>query len=834
MIFNRRLLFFSVLNSCLPGCMKPVFGLLLSVFPFFGLAQSVTVWDKGSLQPVENAEISGLSAGKTVSHFTTRSGTADLTPLADTVRLTFRRVGYQTAAYTLAQLRTMNFAVLLTEKQLDLNEVVVAATRTPEPQSHVAQSIRVFTRDELRFLHQPTMAEVLQQSGQVAVQKSQLGGGSPILRGFEANKVLIVVDGVRMNNAIFRGGHLQNILSLDNAVADRVEVVLGPGSVLYGSDALGGVIYVQTLSPRLNSSGGAGAKGSRMGVSRINANGFVRYSSAMNEKTAHADWNVGFRQWAFISSVTASDFGNLRQGKQRNTETGQLGLRPFYAAYENNIDVKRVNPDPTRQTPTGYKQLDLLQKVLFQPNEQTRHLLNVQFSTSTDIPRYDRLTETDARGNLSHAQWYYGPQKRLLTAYNLTKQFSAGLADELTMVAAYQSIEESRHNRRFGNYGLQHRTEQVGVWTLNADLKKKLSSTHTLRYGLEATYNTVRSTAYRENVQTGQLDPLDTRYPDGGANTQSLAGYASGTADVTSRSTLTYGVRYARNRLFATFNDKTFFPFPFNTITQQADAFTGSLGWVTRLPGAWRLSGSLASGYRVPNVDDLAKVFESVAGTLIVPNPGLKPERTYTLDAGIHKQIAERVSLEADGFYTMYANAITTQPGTLNGQNQVQYNGQTSRIVTQTNAQQARLYGASGQVAADLTPSLTLFGTITYTRGRIQTDTTDFPLDHIPPLYGKGGLRLTIKQFRAEANVLFNGWKRLSDYNLVGEDNVIYATAQGMPAWQTINLRASYQVNKYMQVQVSLENILDRNYRVFASGISAPGRNLVLTLRGTL
>ncbi|AUD07370.1 TonB-dependent receptor [Spirosoma pollinicola] len=721
-------------------------------------------------------------------------------------------------------MRSLNFMVLLAEKQLELNEVVVAANRTAEPVSRLAQSIRVITRNELRFLNQPTMAEVLQQSGQVLVQKSQLGGGSPILRGFEANKVLIVVDGVRMNNAIFRGGHLQNILTVDNAALERVEVALGPGSVVYGSDALGGVIYVQTLAPRLSGS----AK------TAVNANGFVRYSSAMQEKTAHADWNVGFQKWAFTTSLTASDFGDLRQGKQRSVDMGQLGLRPFYAGHENNVDVKLVNTDPSIQVSSGYKQIDLLQKVLFQPTDRTRHLLNVQFSTSSDIPRYDRLTEVDAKGNLSHAQWYYGPQQRLLASYGLTKQFTSGIADELTFIAAYQSIEESRHNRRFSNYGLQHRTEQVGVWTMNADLKKKLADTHTLRYGLEATYNTVRSTAYRENIFTGKVDPLDTRYPDGGANTQSLAGYMSGTVNVSDRSTLTYGGRYAYNRLYAKFNDKTFFPFPFDDITQQAGALTGSLGWVTRLPGAWRLASSLSSGYRVPNVDDLAKVFESVVGTLIVPNPNLKPERTYTLDASSQKRLAERVSLEVDAFYTVYNNAITTRPGTLNGQSQLVYNGQTSRIVTQRNAQQARLYGASAQITADLTQTLTLFGTVTYTKGRILTDTTAYPLDHIPPVYGKGGLRLTIRQFRAEANVLFNGWKRLKDYNLSGEDNIVYATPQGMPAWQTINVRASYQVNRYVQVQASLENILDRNYRVFASGISAPGQNLVLSLRGTL
>ncbi len=803
--------------------MKQIF-IFISLLPAFAAAQSIRVQSKTSLQPIETVEIRGAPTQSTPSQFTDRVGAADVSAMADAAQLSFRRVGYQTATYTLAQLRAMNFMVLLAEKQIELNEVVVSANRTTESQARVAQSIRVLSRDELRFLNQPTMAEVLQQSGQVLVQKSQLGGGSPILRGFEANKILMVVDGVRMNNAIFRGGHLQNILAIDNAAAERVEVALGPGSVVYGSDALGGVIYVQTLSPRLSSSS----------TPTVSANGFVRYSSAMNEKTGHADWNLGFRKWALTSSVTASEFGDLRQGAQRNSDIGQLGLRPFYAGYENKTDVKLTNPDPDNQTPSGYKQIDLLQKVLFQPNDRTQHLLNIQFSTSTDIPRYDRLSETDAKGDLSHAQWYYGPQKRLLTAYSLTKQFTAGIADELKVIAAYQDIEESRHNRRFGNYGLQHRTERVGVWTLNTDLKRNLTTRHTLRYGLEGTYNTVQSTAYRENLQTGSIDPLDTRYPDGGASTQSLAGYASGTVDVTSRSTLTYGARYAYNRLYAKFNDKAFFPFPFSDITQQSGALTGSLGWVTRLPGGWRLAGSLASGYRVPNVDDLAKVFESAAGTLIVPNPNLKPERTYTLDAGIHKQIGDCVSLEVEGFYTLYNNALTAQPGTLNGQSQIDYNGRPSRVVTQTNAQKARLYGANVQLSVNLTSSLTLFGTVTYTRGRVQTDTTAFPLDHIPPFYGKSGLRLTIKQFRAEANVLFNGWKRLSDYNPSGEDNLAYATTQGIPAWQTINLRSSYQVNRYVQIQASLENVLDRNYRVFASGISAPGRNLVLTLRGTL
>jgi hemoglobin/transferrin/lactoferrin receptor protein len=80
---------------------------------------------------------------------------------------------------------------------------------------------------------------------------------------------------------------------------------------------------------------------------------------------------------------------------------------------------------------------------------------------------------------------------------------------------------------------------------------------------------------------------------------------------------------------------------------------------------------------------------------------------------------------------------------------------------------------------------------------------------------------------------MYNGWKRVKDYNQVGEDNLPYATPQGTPAWYTLNVRMAYQLNKMLQAQLALENILDRNYRVFASGISAPGRNLIITLRAS-
>lgn len=125
-------------------------------------------------------------------------------------------------------------------EEVSLNETVVAASRGSQARTAVAQQVRVIRRTEIERMNAPSTADLLSNTGQVFVQKSQQGGGSPVIRGFEASRVLLVVDGVRMNNAIYRAGHLQNVITMDNAALDRAEVLFGPASTVYGTDALGG------------------------------------------------------------------------------------------------------------------------------------------------------------------------------------------------------------------------------------------------------------------------------------------------------------------------------------------------------------------------------------------------------------------------------------------------------------------------------------------------------------------------------------------------------------------------------------------------------------------
>ena len=208
----------------------------------------------------------------------------------------------------------------------------------------------------------------------------------------------------------------------------------------------------------------------------VSGNSFVRTGSANGEKTFHFDLNLAGEKVAAFTSFTVSDLGDLKMGKHINPSLGEaFGLRQNYVvrAADNLSDELVANTDPYRQKYSGYRQTDFLQKISFKSSERVLHTFNLQYSTSTDVPRYDRLTDPGA-GNvgLKYAVWNYGPQKRLLTYYKLQVDDLGKFADRMTATLSYQQIEESRHQRKFNNNNLQSRVEQVDVAALTIDFQK--------------------------------------------------------------------------------------------------------------------------------------------------------------------------------------------------------------------------------------------------------------------------------------------------------------------------------------------------------------------------
>jgi hemoglobin/transferrin/lactoferrin receptor protein len=803
--------------------MKKIITLIFLLTTGITFAQKVRVINKTDLQPISNCSI--YNVDKTVSVTTDNKGIADISTFKNSDKLTFSHISFNPVEFDKSTFTAKITDIQLTIAVINLQEVVLSANKVEEKYRDLPVRVDIIPVRTIMFGNPQTTGDLLQQNGTVYVQQSQLGGGSPVLRGMETNRVLTVIDGVRMNNAIYRAGHIQNIITIDPNMLSRVEVVHGPGSVIYGSDAMGGVMHFYTRNPVLSNNDKVFTLGNAM----------LRYSSAANEYSQSFNVNVGGKKIAALLGASTKDIGDLRQGSKRDEKYGDWGKCLYYAERIDGKDVMTANGDPLIQKNSGYSQYDLFGKVLFKPSPNYSLTLNMQYSNSSNIPRYDRLTEmTDEK--LTYAEWYYGPQTRGLVSLKSEWLQPVKLYDHFQITAAYQYISEDRINRKFGKSKAKHQEETVKVFSLNVDFMKKVFGKSELRYGLEGVFNQVDSKAYNKNINNGEVT-LDaaSRYPDGGDNMKNFAAYASNNWEINKKLIFSQGIRFNNISLDAEYTQAMMdlIKFPFDAkISQNNTAVNGSLGLVYMPGNDWRFATNLSTGFRAPNIDDLTKLNDFSSTITIVPNPDLKPENAYSAELTIGKTFNNVLQIEFTGFYTILKDAFVIQPFTYNGQDSIVFDGNLTAVQAMQNATQATIYGFEGNVLAQLSKSLSLRSTLTYTYGHIKAE--DEPLDHIPPLFGLTSIKLDLSKFTGEFYARYNAWKHIEDYSPSGEDNQQYATVDGMPAWFTLNLRASYQFNRNVSLQAGTENILDKHYRNFASGISAPGRNVFVTLRGTL
>lgn len=673
-------------------------------------------------------------------------------------------------------------------------------------------------------LNPTNMADALERSGEVFVQRSQLGGGSPVVRGFEANRLLLVVDGIRMNTAIFRAGHLQNLLRIDPNSVGMVEVVSGSGSSIYGSDALGGVISINTQAAAKAKDGKK--KEFQSGLTLRNSSGNFQYFD--QENLVNVWMNAGFKKWGVRTSLTLGSFGDLRQGAIKPNESWGSNV---YVSNVNSQDISNSNPNPLVQKRSGYQQLDIQQRWVYDTEKGFRHQLNFQYSMSSNVNRYDRLSEQQYNQKPVYAEWHYGPEMRALAAYqidffNLTKWFDTG-----KIIASFQMNNESRITRKFENPNQTARSEEVLSYNINGDWAKNFGL-FKFFYGFEGYYNSVKSEAFAENILTREVSNASTRYPAGGSSVSNAAVYTSFQRDFLKKITITAGLRYTYNLLKSDFGNQSFYPFPFQTATQKNAILCGQIGLIYRPINRLDIKLNLSQGFRAANVDDLSKVFDSNPGMLVVPNIDLKAERTETFDGSLNWNKNGRFSLNAGAFYTLLHDAIVSAKSTFDGADSVMYDGTLSEVRTNINAQQAYIQGANIGLTWKVISNYSIHTSMHITEGKFRTDSSDQRLAHIPPLYGKIAIERSLnRKWSGSIWMMFNAEKPLKMYNVNGEDNLQYATPSGTPAWQTFNVQISWNPKKTMLLSAACENILDTQYRVFSSGISAPGRLIRLTLK---
>lgn len=781
--------------------------------------QTIIIKDLATRRPIQGATMQVASSA--VGAITDAQGKADISAMRGADSIFIRYIGYRTALFSYAQLAARNFLVELEEDRLSLDAVVVSATRWQQSRRETPARISAIRPGAVMLQNPQTAADMLSLSGEVFIQKSQLGGGSPMIRGFSTNRVLITVDGVRMNTAIFRSGNLQNVISLDPFAAENAEVVFGPGSIIYGSDAIGGVMNFYTLTPGFSGNDTPLVKGSAA----------LRYTSANAEKTGHFNLSAGWKNLALLSSVTYSDYGDLLMGNNGPDDY----LRPTYAIRIAGRDSVVQNPNPRRQVPTGYNQLNLMQKLRWRPAERWDVQYGFHYSTTSSYSRYDRLLRP--RGNtLRSAEWDYGPQVWMMNHLTLAHAGPSGLYDHAALRLAHQFFEESRIERDLNSARRMIRTEKVNAWSANLDLEKQWrAGKHRLFYGVEYVYNKVQSTGEDENIETGILSPAASRYPDG-ATWHSAAAYLSWRNRLNERVSLQSGMRYNFNGLDAEF-DHTFFPFPFSEARLRAGALTGNLGMVFSPAPSWQLNANAATGFRSPNVDDVGKVFDSTPGNVVVPNPDLKPEYAWNFEIGAAKAFGDILKVDITGFFTYLNNALVRRNFTLNGQDSILFGGDMSRVQAIQNAAFATVWGIQAGLELKLPAGFSLSARYNFQLGEEELDDgSKAPLRHAAPAFGLTRLNYAGSRFEAAFYTMFNAAVRNADLapEEQGKEYLYARDAEGnpwTPAWITLNLKTSYRLRENIYIAAGMENISDRRYRPYSSGITAPGRNVAVSLR---
>lgn len=714
----------------------------------------------------------------------------------------------------------------LTEDINFLEEIVVTVNNNEELLKQRAERRVIINKREIEKFNPQTSADLLANKPGISVQKSQSGGGSPNIRGNEANRILLMIDGVRMNNAIYRGGHLQNSITIDPSILAKSEILYGPSSVVYGSDALGGVVHFKTRIPDL--------------TDETDLNYYSTFTTGNSSLITHVDLEYGKNKIAFLSSFTYKTFGESRMGNYRLHGYKDWGKINHY--FDNGVMKK--NDNPNLQKKSDYTQIDALQKIVFKPTSTSRLIGNFQYSTSSNINRLDQLN--DYKGDLlKFEDWYYGPQNRVLASATYEDWKSNKLYDKADIVAAYQFLEESRHSKKTANDYRNNQIENVDVYSLNLNFTKGIFG-----YGYEGIYNDVKSTAtlYYPNADS-TVNSVITRYPTNLASMSSHATYVKSELSVNEKVKLNFGVRFTKTRLQADFNSsKNGLKLP-NPYLDKHDL---DANWNTSIvyhpEESWKIAGIVSTGFHAPNIDDITKFYEK-GNNLVVPNLLLKSEYTTNFEINMSKHFNKKHLVNLDLYYNNIRNAIVKVDGFKATDGYSIPNPDGLNKQSNINVPKAYIYGSSFYMSSQWNKFWSTHFDLTYTFGKISEHSADYldrsqVLAHIPPLFGKLGIEHKNKDFRQRFTVVFNSRKAPSTFDVAGVDNLdegVYTLdeegneiAQGVPAWFTLNYSLQFDFSDQITLQGSFNNILDLHYRTYGSGVSALGRSLSVTLRARL
>lgn len=670
--------------------------------------------------------------------------------------------------------------------------VVTAKPLTPEPLFDTPYKTDVLTGEEIQGRRMSrSFPEALKEIPGVTVQKTGHGQGSPFIRGFTGYRNLLLVDGIRLNSVVQRQGPNQYWSLLDPYTIDRIEVVRGPASVIYGSDALGGTVAAYTREPDFEE----GAHGHGRTV--------LRYSSGEDSWTARQEGWGGADDFAAMAGATWRDYGNIRGGTHvgRQPNTG-------YEAWDG--DLKTVwRAEPNLKLTAAFQRTELV-------DAPRTHRTNRAVSWHGTTVGTDRRLDIDNRRELAYLQAHWTEADSFF--------------DELQASVSYQRLME-RESRTRGNGTRDRRSfddDTLGVWTR----LRSETDIGTLTYGVEWYRDFIDSDG-RDVTAAGAV----TRFQRGVVaddTTYDLFGaYLQDDVDV-GDFTFTLGARLYYAAVDADqvdFNDADGLVLP--SIDEDWLSAVGSARAVYHVADRWNLIGGVGQGYRAPSVEDMTSITLNLSGTLQIPAPDLDPERTTSGELGVRTEYDDW-GAELFGFYTDMNDVIE----------RVRVANPFFPTFGAATANQLDNFGDGNfyglEFAAHVNPveEVTLFGDVAWAFGETEriggTGLKSLePADKVNPLAGHVGVRWEPAEsgWWVEAVVTMVGRQdRLSPSDLTDTQRI---PPGGTPGFTIYTLRGGYRFDEHVAASASVENISDKDYRFHGSGQNEPGVNAVIGLELT-
>ena len=665
---------------------------------------------------------------------------------------------------------------------LDLENVVVTASRAERDVVEIPESVNLVSSREIRERNSKTSAEALREEVGVFVQKTNHGGGSAIIRGLSSNQILLLVDGIRLNNSIYRLGNHQYLTTIDHQMVEKIEVVRGPTSVLYGSDALGGTVNLITRKPPVDDN-----------EKSLGVRSFLRYATADQEKTVRGKVISSSSRYAFSTAFSLKQFGDLRRGANGNDH--------------------EISGNELVQSPTGFGGYDIDTKLITNLTDNQTITLAHQFSKQEKVPRYDKYHYN------GYHRWFFHPQDRMLTYAVYENKDINIIFDAVRATASLHLQKEGRKTQKNESSLIQNELDEVATKGFSVSGIRERDR-HQIVAGAELYHDDVASERSYSDPLTGTgTDDNRGRYPDD-ATHLSIGLYLQDEMKMTDRWMLKLGVRQSQYRAEFDMNSAALY-------SQTFSSFTGAVGSVFRLSNYVSANLNLAQAFRAPNLSDMAKLGESKGDIYEVPNPNLQPEKLMNIDMGL-KISTESMRVDFTVYRSFITDLLASVDATYAGADTIVIDSQMFNVKTKKNLGEAIIQGTEIAVDYSLSGSLSFRGNLTTTYG--ENITYNEPVGGIPPIFGLAGVRWSRGRFFLDGYSRFAARQdRLSADDL--DDPRI--PPEGTPGWFTLNLRGGVTLRQSLIVQIACENILDRNYREHGSGVNSPGRNWVISFQMT-